>query len=152
MERRKVYGLILGIIGFVILLVSVTYAIYKWASTEEQRTNVNLTITGDIEELIVYYPGTEILETDGKTLELGTDYTSGISTTIEFWTTSTARTIYGSLYMKILNMLSATDTTDANIKKTNTIKWAITTYNVNDTTEVLLSTGSFYGKSIDSFI
>jgi len=150
MERRKIYGTIIGVLSFVLLLVGVTYAYFRWTSTDN-NTNVNLIVSKGLESSIVYNQGTSVLETAGATLEAGFDYTDGINTTIEFWKKETStKTIYGQISLEILNLLSATDTLDTNIAKTDTLKWTITTYNVNDSTEVVVNTGSFKGKSIGS--
>jgi len=148
-EKRKIYGSIIGILSFVLLVVGVTYAYFRWSSTTANNTNVNLTVSKSLESSIVYNQGTSILETAGATLEPGFDYTEGINTTIEFWKKETStKTIYGQISLEVLNLLSATDTLDTNIAKTDTLKWTITTYNVNDSTETVINTGSFYNKSI----
>lgn len=156
MNKSKVYGTIIGIIAFIILIVGATYALYKWTSNTSEKTNVNLTVSRDISKYIVYSAGSSILETSNTSLEGGFTYDSGISSTIEFWKVSSAasRNIYGHLYLKIINMKnsSGTSTSDTNIAKTQTINWAITTYNVNNTTEVYVDGGNFYGKSINDSI
>ena len=149
MEKRKIYGAIIGVVLFIMLALSFTYAWFQWTSGSSDNTNIKLTVSKNLEGLIVYNPGTSILETANKTLDATNSYTGGISTTIEFWKNSKAasKTIYGQISLEILKMLSVSGTNDANIGKTETVKWAITTYNVNNTTEVLVQQGTFKGKS-----
>ena len=147
-EKRKVYGTILGVTAFVLLIIGITYAIFQWVSGTSNNTNVKLTVSKDLESLIIYKQGTSILETAGQTLDASEDYSGGISATIEFYKKPTTKVIYGRINMEILNMLSSTNTTDANIKKTDTIKWAITTWTSSNTTETLLEQGTFNGKEI----
>ena len=147
-EKRKVYGTILGVTAFVLLIIGITYAIFQWLSGTSNNTNVKLTVSKDLESLIIYKQGTSILETAGQTLNASEDYSGGISATIEFYKKPTTKVIYGRINMEILNMLSITNTTDANIKKTDTIKWAITTWTSSNTTETLLEQGTFNGKEI----
>ncbi len=147
-EKRKVYGTILGVTAFVLLIIGITYAIFQWVSGTSNNTNVKLTVSKDLESLIIYKQGTSILETAGQTLNASENYSGGISATIEFYKKPTTKVIYGRINMEILNMLSSTNTTDANIKKTDTIKWAITTWTSSNTTETLLEQGTFNGKEI----
>ena len=149
MEKRKVYGSIIGITLFVLLMLGLTYAALQWISPNNEETNVKLSVSKSLENFIVYVQGNSILSTSNQKLEQGTDYTSGISATIEFYKKDTNKPIYGRINMEILNMLSATNTTEANISKTNTIKWAITTYTSTNSTETLLNSGTFYGKQIN---
>ena len=151
LEKRKIYGTILGVIGFVLLALSVSYAFYLWNSNDD-NTNVNLTISKGLDGLIIYNHGNPILSTDNVTLTLGDNYTSGISTTIEFWKKETVtKTIYGQLSMKILDLQTkdGTSTNNANIAKCETVKWAITTYTTTNTTETLLAEGNFKDRQID---
>ena len=147
-EKRKVYGTIIGITLFVLFILGITYAIFQWTSGTNNNTNVKLTVSKDLENLIIYKQGNSILETAGQTLEASENYSGGISATIEFYKKPTTKVIYGRINMEILNMLSASNTTDANIKKTDTIKWAITTWTSSNTTETLLNEGTFNGKEI----
>ena len=147
-EKRKVYGTIIGVTLFVLCILGITYAIFQWASGTNNNTNVKLTVSKDLENLIIYKQGNSILETAGQTLEASENYSGGISATIEFYKKPTTKIIYGRINMEILNMLSASNTTDANIKKTDTIKWAITTWTSSNTTETLLNEGTFNGKEI----
>ena len=149
MDKRKLYGTIIGIVAFIMLALGVTYAYFNWTSDSGDNTNVNLTVSKGLENSIVYSQGTSILETDDKNLEYSNDYTGGISATIEFWKKpASTKKIYGKIYLEILKLLSASNDTNVNITKTNTIKWAITTYDVNNSNEVLLNEGTFYGKEI----
>ena len=147
-EKRKVYGTIIGVTLFVLCILGITYAIFQWVSGTNNNTNVKLTVSKDLENLIIYKQGNSILETAGQTLEASENYSGGISATIEFYKKPTTKIIYGRINMEILNMLSASNTTDANIKKTDTIKWAITTWTSSNTTETLLNEGTFNGKEI----
>ena len=147
-EKRKVYGTIIGITLFVLFILGITYAIFQWTSGTNNNTNVKLTVSKDLENLIIYKQGNSILETAGQTLEASETYSGGISATIEFYKKPTTKVIYGRINMEILNMLSASNTTDANIKKTDTIKWAITTWTSSNTAETLLNEGTFNGKEI----
>ena len=147
-EKRKVYGTIIGVTLFVLFILGITYAIFQWTSGTNNNTNVKLTVSKDLENLIIYKQGNSILETAGQTLEASENYSGGISATIEFYKKPTTKVIYGRINMEILNMLSASNTTDANIKKTDTIKWAITTWTSSNTAETLLNEGTFNGKEI----
>ena len=151
LEKRKIYGTILGVIGFVLLALSISYAFYLWNSNDD-NTNVNLTISKGLEGLIIYNHGNPILSTDNVTLTLGDNYTTGVSTTIEFWKKETVtKTIYGQLSMKILDLQTkdGTSTNNANIAKCETVKWAITTYTATNTTETLLAEGNFKDRQIN---
>ena len=151
LEKRKIYGTILGVIGFILLALSISYAFYLWNSNDD-NTNVNLTISKGLDGLIIYNHGNPILSTDNVTLTLGDNYTSGISTTIEFWKKATVtKTIYGQLSMKILDLQTkdGTSTNNANIAKCETVKWAITTYTATNTTETLLAEGNFKDRQIN---
>ncbi len=151
LEKRKIYGTILGVIGFILLALSISYAFYLWNSNDD-NTNVNLTISKGLDGLIIYNHGNPILSTDNVTLTLGDNYTSGISTTIEFWKKATVtKTIYGQLSMKILDLQTkdGTSTNNANIAKCETVKWAITTYTTTNTTETLLAEGNFKDRQIN---
>ena len=81
-EKRKVYGTILGVTAFVLLIIGITYAIFQWVSGTSNNTNVKLTVSKDLESLIIYKQGTSILETAGQTLNASEDYSGGISATI----------------------------------------------------------------------
>ena len=140
-KNRKLLGTILGIILFVILLIGATYALYKWSSGEEDKTNFNLTVTSqEIAPYIVYNPGTPILSSDNSVLQVGSNYTDGINSTIEFWKSGTTRSIFGQISLEVLQIGN-------NIKQTDTLKWALTTYNINNSTEVLLEEGTFNGRN-----
>ena len=140
-KNRKLLGTIIGIIAFVILLIGATYALYKWSSGEEDKTNFNLTVTSqEIAPYIVYNPGTPILSSDNSVLQVGSNYTDGINSTIEFWKNGTTRSIFGQISLEILKIGN-------NIKQTDTLKWALTTYNINNSTEVLLEEGTFNGRN-----
>ena len=150
-EKRKIYGTILGVIVFIFLLLGASYAFYLWNSNDD-NTNVNLTISKGLEGLIIYNQGESILSSNNVSLTLGDNYTTGISTTIEFWKKETVtRTIYGQLSMKILDLQNKemVSTNDANIAKCETVKWAITTYTATNTTETLLAEGNFKDRQID---
>ena len=140
-KNRKLLGTIIGIIAFVILLIGATYALYKWSSGEEDKTNFNLTVTSqEIAPYIVYNPGTPILSSDNSVLQVGSNYTDGINSTIEFWKNGTTRSIFGQISLEVLQIGN-------NIKQTDTLKWALTTYNINNSTEVLLEEGTFNGRN-----
>ena len=150
-EKRKIYGTILGVIVFIFLLLGASYAFYLWNSNDD-NTNVNLTISKGLEGLIIYNQGESILSSNNVSLTLGDNYTTGISTTIEFWKKETVtKTIYGQLSMKILDLQTkdGTSTNNANIAKCETVKWAITTYTTTNTTETLLAEGNFKDRQID---
>ena len=147
-RKVKIIGSIIGIISFVLVIVGLTYAYFYWQI--DNTISVKLNVDNSLSNFIVYNAGTSILSTSDTSLEVTDSYSdSDVNTTIEFWKDGTNKTIYGRLSMKILDMLSSTGTTDANISKTSTIKWVVTTYNINNNTEVLVNQGDFYGKSID---
>jgi len=147
MEKRKIYGIVIGIIAFTLLLIGATYAYFYWGSTTAQQTNVNLNVSKGLENLIVYKQGTSILGSANRSFTPSASYTGGISATIEFWRKSNAtKTIYGQISLELLQLVSASGTTNANIGKTDTIKWAITTYTATNATEVLVNQGTFNGK------
>lgn len=147
MEKRKIYGTIVGVILFILLMTGLTYAYFSWSSGNE-KTNVNLTVSKGLEDIIVYNAGTSILGTDNYSLESSSSYTGGISATIEFWKKpSYTSTIYGQISLEILKMIPALNSTEANIGKTDTIKWVVTTYTSSNSTETLVNQGTFNGKS-----
>ena len=53
-EKRKVYGTIIGITLFVLFILGITYAIFQWTSGTNNNTNVKLTVSKDLENLIIY--------------------------------------------------------------------------------------------------
>jgi len=149
MEKRKVYGTILALTIFVIMMLSVSYAYFYWSSSNTNKTNVNLTVTrAELTNFINYKQGISVLGTTNYSLQQSTSYTGGISATIEFWKNPAyAAPIYGQISLKMLTLLSASGTTDTNIGKTDTIKWAVTTYTATNSTEVLVQSGTFNGKT-----
>lgn len=169
MKKKKIYGSIIGIFAFVVLILGVTYAYFYWSNEAGKNTNVNLTVPKDVAKKIIYNQGTSILETDGQVLSSSESYNGGISATIEFWKKPEVyRTIYGKVKLKILDMLSAANTEDANIAKTDTLKWTITSYSCendyyydeefssyfcnNDPSiyeETVINEGTFNGREID---
>ena len=71
MEKRKLYGTIIGIVAFVALVVGVTYAWFTWSSTPRVLSGTSGCFT------INYVNGTAI---DGN-IAPSADYTGGKSTT-----------------------------------------------------------------------
>ena len=41
LEKRKIYGTILGTIFFALMLLGLTYAYFYWSNAEEDNTNIN---------------------------------------------------------------------------------------------------------------
>jgi len=169
MDKKKIYGTLIGIFSFIVLIIGVTYAYFAWSSPDEQDTIVNLSVPKDIAKMIIYsqdknFIGIEDVE---QPLSSSESYDGGISATIEFWKKPDVnRQIYGKIYLDILDMLSATNTEDANIAKTDTLKWTITSYSCendysyNEETkkyscnnelypETVINEGTFNGRKID---
>ena len=148
MERRKIYGTIIGIVCFVILMLGVTYAYFYWASNPTDKTNVNLTVTKGLEGAIVYKQGVSVLETAGVSLEPSDSYTDGLNATIEFWKRpSFTNPIYGRISFEMLKLQSVFGNTNSNIGKTDTIKWVVTSYTSENADETVVSEGTFNGKT-----
>lgn len=130
MEKRKIYGTIIGIIAFIFLIIGVTYAYFGWSSSSQGNTNVDLTVSNKkIKDFINYKQGKSVIDTSGGALNPGYSYKDGVSTTIEFWKNPHyTKDIYGSIELEIFDLLSKYEDSVPNITQTETIKWAITSY------------------------
>ena len=151
MEKRKIYGLIIGIVLFVLMMLGLTYAYFYWSSSSEQETNYRLIVNKSIEGFIDYNPGDEIYKnyTNETTEDMiyyinnydNTQYPPHV-TTITFGKTSSTDSIlniYGQLYLDILTLDPA-----KNMSKTKTMTWTLT--QTIGSVETVVGTGNFYGK------
>ena len=129
-NKKKI--IILGIITFIVIILSATFAFYTWSSNANQDIDVALNLSG-LDAYIHYNKGTDVLT---GTLLPSTDYNGGISTEIELWKDPSAesRTLYGHIYMDIT-------TIGTNLANEPALKWAITSNGE------VLNTGDFVGKS-----
>lgn len=96
--KTKIIGIVLGIILFIILAVGLTYAVYSWATNdiENKYIEVNSNCFN-----IVYTKGANIGSNEKKAeLNIGSDYKSGLSTTVKMSIDSTCNiTGVGTLYL-----------------------------------------------------
>ena len=129
-NKKKI--IILGIITFIVIILSATFAFYTWSSNANQDIDVALNLSG-LDAYIHYNKGTDVLT---GTLLPSTDYSGGISTEIELWKDPSAesRTLYGHIYMDIT-------TIGTNLANEPALKWAITSNGE------VLNTGDFVGQS-----
>lgn len=150
MEKRKIYGTLIGIIAFVFLIIGVTYAYFGWVSNSSENTNINLTVSDKkLKNFINYKQGESIIDTSGGSLVPGYSYNEGVSTTIEFWKNKNYNNpIYGSIELEILDLLPKTGTGSTNISQTETIKWAITSYSCENDYTYDEETNSYSCNSI----
>lgn len=149
-EKRKIYGAIIGIVLFILMLLGVTYAYFYWSSNSSQDTNYRLIANKSIEGFIDYNPGAAINKnyTNETTDDMiyyvnsydDTQYPSHV-TTITFGKTSAASSlnIYGQLYLDILTL----DPTK-NMSRTKTMTWTLT--QTIGSVETVVGTGNFYEK------
>jgi len=150
-EKRKIYGLIIGIIIFLIMALGLTYAYFYWASDAEDDTSVKLSVNKDIKGFINYNAGDAILTTGSTSFMPTDDYKNGLKTDIEFWRDpNTPMPIYGQLSLEILNLLNKDGGTETNIAKTYTMKWELTSKSSTaaNAEETHIASGDFYGKRI----
>ena len=126
--RNKVYVIIS--IALLFLVVGTTLALTVFRS---ESIGVNISSTADLGEYINYSSSNTTIGGD-NTLNPGLDYTSGLSTTIEFWKKEEAKNwdVYGHIY---LDINSGSD----ELLSSPALKWAVVS---ND---VLISEGDFDG-------
>lgn len=136
-NSSKIYALV-SITILVIAIIGSTMALVYYRS---DTTYINLTYESDLGSFINYQSGNPILVSDNTVLNSGSDYTSGISTEIEFWKTPEAHNmdIYGHIYLDITSGSN-------NLLNMEGLKWAVTS---ND---ILISEGNFIGYSVGTSI
>lgn len=129
-------GKIYVIISALILLIAIIGSTFALVYFRSEGTSVNLISDAELGNYINYKSGDPILGDDGKILEVGSTYTSGLSTEIEFWKTANAHNmdIYGHIYLNI-------DKGSKELLNLQALKWSVTS---ND---VLISEGNFVGYS-----
>lgn len=130
--KSKIYAIV-SILILIATIIGSTLALVYYRS---DTTYVNLTFESDLGAFINYKSGNPILGSDNAVLNTGSDYTSGISTEIEFWKTPEAHNmdIYGHIYLDITSGSN-------NLLNMEGLKWAVTS---ND---ILISEGNFIGYS-----
>lgn len=130
--KSKIYAIV-SILILIATIIGSTLALVYYRS---DTTYVNLTFESDLGAFINYKSGNPILGSDNAVLNTGSDYTSGISTEIEFWKTPEAHNmdIYGHIYLDITYGSN-------NLLNMEGLKWAVTS---ND---ILISEGNFVGYS-----
>lgn len=130
--KSKIYAIVSTLILIATIIGSTLALVYYRSDT----TYVNLTFESDLGAFINYKSGNPILGSDNAVLNIGSDYTSGISTEIEFWKTQEAHNmdIYGHIYLDITSGSN-------NLLNMEGLKWAVTS---ND---ILISEGDFIGYS-----
>lgn len=126
---RKRYMIL--VIALFVTLVAVlgTLALYYYRT---ETTGVNLANDPSLDPYINYKNGTPIISSNNAVLESGSDYTSGLSTEIEFWKKETARNmvLYGHVYLDV-------NTGSSKLLSEPGLKWTITSNNE------VLATGDF---------
>lgn len=125
MEKRKVYGTIIGVVAFILFIVGATYAWFTWTSGTTVLSGTSGCFT------IEYTNGTEIT----GAISPSTDYSGGKSTTATMNIKSTCTTEGdGTIY------LTTNDTTTIDLSQ-GALKYAV----YNGTTEV--SSGTINGDT-----
>ena len=122
--------MVLVVVLFIALVAVLgTMALYYYRT---EITGVNLASDTNLGQYINYENGTPIISSDNAVLESGSDYTSGLSTDIEFWKTTEAHNmvLYGHIYLDI-------DTGSSDLLSEPGLKWAVVSNNV------VLSQGNF---------
>ena len=96
-KNNSVKKIVLGIIMLISIVLLSTYALRFWNS--ETNTDVSVSIEG-VDAYIVYNEGTPLLNGN---LETGTDYKSGMHTTITLYKDEAAKDLdlYGHVYLNI---------------------------------------------------
>lgn len=93
--KKKTVLIIIGVVIFSILVAGITYALYKLTLFDDLTVE---TVTPGLDYYINYTKGQDI--TNG-TLNIGSDYTSGNSASVEFWKKDNTYDLYGQIYLDI---------------------------------------------------
>lgn len=103
-SKKKLFGTILGVVLFVVLIFGVTYAIYTWATTPEDEKLVE----GNADCFSVVYTKGEDIGSDNsiEEIQIGSTYTDGKSTTIKIKLDSSCKITSGgaTLYLNTTEM------------------------------------------------
>ena len=80
-EKYKLIGTIVGVCLFIILISSITYAIYTWATSDYEESDIE----GTADCFKVVYTKGDDIGSDGsiEELQMGSSYTDGVSTTVK---------------------------------------------------------------------
>ena len=92
-DMRKIMGTLIGILGFIVAIAGLTYAMYQ-ANTRKD----NIIGGHDCQEIISYTKGTDVLESSGVGLKEVNDYTEG-SVHTEITLYATCGTSEGTIYI-----------------------------------------------------
>lgn len=111
MKKKKTVFIILGILIFSILIAGITYALYKFVLFDDLTVE---TATPGLDYYINYTKGQDI--TNGI-LNIGSDYTSGNSASVEFWKKDNTYDIYGQIYLDI-NSIGSNLASESGLKYT----------------------------------
>lgn len=130
--KNKIY-VIVSIIILIVAIIGTTLALVYFRG---DTTSINLSFEANLGEYINYKSGDSILGDEDDILNTSSDYTSGLSTEIEFWKTEVAHNmdIYGHIYLEINNGSDV-------LLNSEGLKWAVSS---ND---ILISEGNFIGYS-----
>lgn len=133
--KGKIYAIISAVI-FVVVIIGSTFALVYFRS---ETTSVNLTFDPDLGKYINYKSGELIFDDDS--LIPGNDYTSGLSTEIEFWKTTNAQNmdIFGHIYLDV-------ELGSEELLNMEGLKWTVVSNNI------LISEGNFVGYSQGSSV
>lgn len=133
MEKRKLYGTILGVAAFVAVIAGLTYAWFTWASN-------NTIISGDSGCFTIQYTnGTAI----SGNLAPSSDYTGGKSTTATLNINSTCTTEGDAT----INLVTDSSANTAINLSSNAVKYAV----YQDTTEVSSGTVTQATQALATF-
>lgn len=109
-KKAKILGTIFGILGFILLICGITYAIYTWATidTENKVIEANSTCFN-----VIYTKGNNIGSNEQlAVLNIGNSYKDGLSTTVKLKMDSNCKTTgKGTIYLnttKISDILQNT--------------------------------------------
>ena len=132
-KKRKLYGMIIGVVAFIAVVAGLTYAWFTWASN-------NTIIQGDSGCFTIQYTnGTAI----SGSLAPSSDYTGGKSTTATLNINSTCTTD-GDATINLITDSSATTAIDLT---TNAVKYAV----YQDTTQVSAGTVTQATQALATF-
>lgn len=135
MEKKKLFGTILGVFLFVVLIFGVTYAIYTWATTPNDEKLVE----GNIECFNIVYTKGEDIGSDNsiEKIQIGSTYTDGESTTIKIKLDGSCNVPSGvaTLYLNTTEMSNV-------LKSNNILNYQVLDGNTSKNSGVISDVGS----------
>lgn len=141
-EMKKRIVLIVSILTIGLFLITGTYALLTWRSSNSQQTNVTFNLPANFADYIDV-KGDATFVGD---LNISDSYLNGIHSTVTISKKEYLKdvNVYATLYLKINEI-------GDNIKKSSALKWVVTSGNSTNPGSIL-SQGNFYGKNKDDTI